>query len=134
VNVSLQSESGKKPGDFDGGRNLASSLADEGAWRASTLDREGALSADVCRRQFRISKVLAVAPKFAIRVDALRSVIGRFLSCKASLPRPTTIGPDRTPSQATKNRHELLFAYLYRGVTESFLAITPPEPLNSTRS
>ena len=82
-------------------------------------------------------KVLTVAPKFGDpELMALPgAVIGRVLLLQGQFAKAHRFLDRTVPLlEATKNRHELLLRLLVPRGFPVLLAITPPEPLNSTRS
>ena len=103
------------------------------------LDRQGALSGGTIAREAisYFQKVLAVAPKFGDpELMALQgAVIGHVIVLQGQFAKAHQLLDRTVPLlEATQNRHELLFACLYQGLPGSFLTMSPPEPLNSTRS
>jgi class 3 adenylate cyclase/tetratricopeptide (TPR) repeat protein len=127
VNVSLQSESPEKNlAILTEAENMASSLADEARlarvqlWIGRVHYLAGRLPEAIAYFQ----KVLAVAPKFGDpELMALPgAVIGRVLVLQGQFAKAHQLLERTVPLlEATQNRHELLFACLYRGVTRVFL-------------
>jgi class 3 adenylate cyclase len=127
VNVSLQSESPEKNlAILTEAENMASSLADEARlarvqlWMGRVHYLAGRLPEAISYFQ----KVLAVAPKFGDpELMALPgAVIGRVLVLQGQFTKAHQLLDRTIPLlEATNNRHELLFACLYRGVTRVFL-------------
>jgi tetratricopeptide (TPR) repeat protein len=127
VNVSLQAESPERNlAILTEAENLASVLADEARlarvqlWIGRVHYLAGRLPEAIAYFQ----KVLAVAPKFGDpELMALPgAVIGRVLVLQGQFIKAYQLLDRTIPLlEATKNRHELLFACLYRGVTRVFL-------------
>lgn len=127
VNVSLQSESPEKNlAILTEAENLASSLADEARLARVQLwmGRVHYLAGRLREAIFYFQKVLAVAPKFSDpELMALPgAVIGRVLVLQGQFAKAYQLLDTAVPLlEATKNRHELLFACLYRGVSRAIL-------------
>jgi class 3 adenylate cyclase len=127
VNVSLQSESPEKNlAILTEAENLASSLADEerSARVQLWIGRVHYLAGRLREAISYFQKVLAVAPKFGDpELMALPgAVIGRVLVLQGQFAKAYQLLDRTVPLlEATKNRHELLFACLYRGVSRAIL-------------
>ena len=127
VNVSLQSESPEKNlAILTEAENLASSLADEARLARVQLwiGRVHYLAGRLREAISYFQKVLAVAPKFGDpELMALPgAVIGRVLFLQGQFAKAHQLLERTVPLlEATKNRHELLFACLYRGASRACL-------------
>lgn len=127
VNVSLQSESPEKNlAILTEAENMASSLEDEARMARVQLwiGRVHYLAGRLPEAISYFQKVLAVAPKFGDpELMALPgAVIGRVLILQGQFAKAYQLLERSVPLlEATKNRHELLFACLYRGVCRVFL-------------
>jgi class 3 adenylate cyclase len=131
VNVSLQSESPEKNlAILTEAESLASSLADDAhlarvqLWIGRVHYLAGRLREAISYFQ----KVLAVAPKFGDpELMALPgAVIGRVLVLQGQFAKAYQLLDRAVPLlEATQNRHELLFACLYRGVCRAVLGDYP---------
>jgi class 3 adenylate cyclase len=131
VNVSLQSESPEKNlAILTEAESLASSLADDAhlarvqLWIGRVHYLAGRLREAISYFQ----KVLALAPKFGDpELMALPgAVIGRVLVLQGQFAKAYQLLDRAVPLlEATQNRHELLFACLYRGVCRAVLGDYP---------
>ncbi len=127
VNVSLQSESPEKNlAILTEAENMASSLADEARLARVQLwiGRVHYLAGRLREAISYFQKVLAVAPKFGDpELMALPgAVIGRVLFLQGQFAKAHHLLDRTVPLlEATKNRHELLFACLYRGASRACL-------------
>lgn len=131
VNVSLQAESPEKNlALLTEAENLASLLADEARLARVQLwiGRVHYLAARLPEAISYFQKVLAVAPKFGDpELMALPgAVIGRVLVSQGQFAKAYQLLDRAVPLfEATRNRHELLFACLYRGVCRACLGDYP---------
>jgi class 3 adenylate cyclase/tetratricopeptide (TPR) repeat protein len=131
VNVSLQAESPEKNlAILTEAENLASLLADEARLARVQLwiGRVHYLAGRLPEAISYFQKVLAVAPKFGDpELMALPgAVIGRALVLQGQFAKAYQLLDRAVPLfEATRNRQELLFACLYRGVCQACLGDYP---------